>query len=404
MVPLLPRNAPSGDSRGGRRCRPGPFRPHRPRLPGGGRDSAAGPAQDPVGGGPAARLPGDRVFPIRHPHARRDPTPPGVARRHPLSARRRGRGALPEILLPPAAATDLRRTVRPPMGAGSPAGGDGAGGGDSASVGPRDRRRDQAPASVRTDRGPATRGQRDPERPREAAPDAPAPAGGRGQRQDDRRLDRGDGRLAARRAGRGDGAHGDPGRAALPEIPGPVRGTAGPCRSPLRRAAREGAGVGSKADPGRGGGHRRGNARPDPGKRRVPEPCAGHHRRAAPVRGASAGLPPQEGKDLPAPPRHDRHADPADAGDRAVRRPRRLGARRDASRKDSGPHEGRHGGRSHERSSRRSPGRSRGAGGRTSSSRSWRSPKRFPCGTPRAPPIGFGKRSPACAWDCCTDG
>ena len=121
VVPLLPRNAPPGDPRRGRRGRPGPFRPYRARLPGGGRDSAEGPPQDPVGGGPAARFAGEGMFPIRHPRAGRDPTPPGVARLHPLSARRRRRGALPGILLPTATAPDLRRTVRAPMGAASPA-------------------------------------------------------------------------------------------------------------------------------------------------------------------------------------------------------------------------------------------------------------------------------------------
>ena len=286
------------------------------------------------------------MFPRRHSRARRDPSPPGVARLHPLSPRRRGRGAVPGFLLAPAAAPDLRRAFRPSVGALPSARGNGAGGGDSAPVGPRDRRRDQAPASVRTDRRPAARGQRNPERPREAAPDAPPPAGGRGERQDDRRLDRRDGRLAARRAGRGDGAHGDPGGAALPEVPGTVGGTAGPGRAPFRRAPAEGAGSGAETDPGRGGGHRRGNACADPGERRLPQPGARSDRRAAPVRGSPACLPPQERKDLSPPPRHDRHADPADARDHAVRRPRRLGARRDASRKDPGAHEGRNGGRS----------------------------------------------------------
>ena len=199
VVPNLPRNAPSGDPRGGRRRGPGPFRQDRPRLSGRGRGSAPGLPQDPVGGGPPARFAGDRMFPARHPRAGRDPSPPGVARLHPLSARRRRRGAVPGILLPSAAAPDLRRAVRAPMGAGSPPGGDGEGGGDSAPMGPGDRRRDQAPASVRPDRRPAAGGQRDPERPREAASDAPAPAGRRGQRENDRRVDRRDGRLAARR-------------------------------------------------------------------------------------------------------------------------------------------------------------------------------------------------------------
>jgi len=199
------------------------------------------------GSGPAARLPGDRVFPsgilsrVGIPLSRnRSP--------HPLSARRRGRGALPGILLPPAAETDLRRTVRPPMGAGSPAGGDGAGGRDSASVGPRDRRRDQAPASVRPD-GAQRRVVN------EILKDLGKPHRCTGSCRETwaaaRRSSPGSPRWspAARRAGRGDGAHGDPRRAALPEIPGTVGGTAGPCRSPLRRAAREGAGSGSKADP-----------------------------------------------------------------------------------------------------------------------------------------------------------
>ena len=52
-------------------------------------------------------------------------------------------------------------------------------------------------------------------------------------------------------------------------------------------------------------------------------------------------------------------------------------------RKDSGPHEGRHGGRSAKGLRGDPQGDRAGEGGRTSSSRWWRSPKRSPCGTPR---------------------
>ena len=107
-----------------------------------------------------------------------------------------------------------------------------------------------ARAAVRPDRRAAARGRRDRRRPRRPAADAPPAAGRRRRRQDGgRRAGRGrrDGRRLAVRA---DGAHRDPGRAALRQARA-VAGAAGhrgglAQRQPQGQGAREGAGAGGQ--------------------------------------------------------------------------------------------------------------------------------------------------------------
>ena len=166
-------------------------------------------------------------------------------------------------------------------------------------------------------------------------PDAPPAAGRRRRRQDRGRRagrGRGDGRRLAVRA---DGAHRDPGRAALRQARAVARaaGHRGGLaqRQPQGQGAREGA---------RAGGQRRGpagrrHARGDPGGRRVRAAGAGHRRRAAPLRRAAApGAAPQAGHRGAgaAPADDDGHADPAHAGDDLLRRPGRQHHRRAAAR------------------------------------------------------------------------
>ena len=108
----------------------------------------------------------------------------------------------------------------------------------------------------------------------------------------------------------------------------PRRGPGGPPahRQPARRRQDPDA-PGDRRRPGRRG-HR--HPRPHPGERGVRPAGPGGHRRAAPLRRDAAGGPAPEGLQ---PPRagHDRHAHPAHPGPHHLRRPGRLGHRRDAA-------------------------------------------------------------------------
>ena len=121
-----------------------------------------------------------------------------------------------------------------------------------------------------------------------------------------------------------------------------------------------------------GGADRRRHPRPHPGGRRVPAPGPGGGRRAAPLRRAAARGPAEEGLRRRRA-GDDGHAHPAHPGPHRLRRPRRLGGRREAA----GPHpdpDPAAGGRGAARRAR--PRAARGGAGRarpTSSTRSSRS-------------------------------
>ena len=205
--------------------------------------------------------------------------------------------------------------------------------------------------AVRVDRRTAPRRRRNRARSSTCRADAPVAAGRRGFRQDGGRRTRGgdcDPRWLAVRA---DGADRDPRRAALAQA-GRLAGAPGHHR---RVAHRQPQGQGASEDAGAGrvrrGDAGRRHARGDPGAGAVREAGAGDHRRAASVRRAATA---RVAREAEIDPRHrrrcrragdraahlddERHADPAHAGDDAVRRPRREHDRRAAAR----PHAGRH--------------------------------------------------------------
>ena len=195
------------------------------------------------------------------------------------------------------------------------------------------------------------------------------PAAGRcRQRQDRGRLPRHADRRRGRRPGRPDGADrasGPPASRHHRAARRSGRRAPGAAHRPRQPEAEEGdaEGPGRRLDPSRGR-----HPCAGPGGRRVRRPRPGRGRRAASLRRA-----PAHGAVVQGPRRrssgHDRHAHPAHADARGLRRPRRLQAHREAGRPpaDRHPH---HPAGAHRRGRRRRrPRRSRRAGASTGSAR-----------------------------------
>ena len=235
------------------------------------------------------------------------------------------------------------------------------------------RRRPPAPAgaggaAVRADAQPEDRDRRDRGRPRQARAHDPPAAGRCRQRQDRGGLPRHADRRRGGRPGRPDGADRAPGPPASRHHRAARRigrRAPGAAHRPRQPEAEEGdaEGPGRRLDPSRGR-HPCAGA----GGRRVRRPRPGRGRRAASLRRA-----PAHGAVVQGPCRrssgHDRHAHPAHAHARGLRRPRRLQADREAGRPpaDRYPH---HPAGAHRRGRRRRrPRRSRRAGASTGCAR-----------------------------------
>ena len=203
--------------------------------------------------------------------------------------------------------------------------------------------REWAPRRVamEADRGAGARVGRDPRGHGGAPPDAPPAAGRRGLGQDDRRCHGRAHRDRGGLPGRGDGAHRDPGRAAPHDVPASARAArrAGDAADLLAQGPR--ADGPARRRGGRRGGLRGRHARAGPGARGVQAPGLRRGGRAAPLRRRAARAAQGQGR-ASRRAGHDRHADPAHAGAHALRRPRRVGARRAAARTQADRHGGPH--------------------------------------------------------------